>query len=320
MEEINLEANNSLEPSNPNKSNQAENNRNDQLPSIWGLLEESWQIFANHWQTFIGLSMVVLATPILVALIVLILNRFYPNSGLMFLAFISPIFLIILLLSSWGTISLACAAKSPDLSWGELLSEGWRKIIPYWWIMFLQGLIITGGYVLFFIPGLIFSVWFSLTIFVLVAEDIKGMDALLKSKEYVKGYWGSVFWRLLFLLILNYLIAFMFSVLEFITGPSSGQSLFREVLGLFESLAANLIILPVVIIYIYRIYFYLKKIKHNLFFIPSQREKILFIISGVLGLLAVILILFAVGVWFILPSYYNFWQYRHTVPKSSHFI
>ena len=312
MEEVNLEANNSLEPSNPNELNQAKNNGNNRLPSAWNLLEESWQIFVGHWETFIELALVMFSAPILIALAVPILNQFYPKFGLMFLAFISPIFLILLLLSSWGMVSLACAAKNPDLGLGELLKEGWRKIIPYWWIIFLQGIIISAGYALFFIPGLIFSVWFSLAMFIFIAEDIKGMDALLKSKEYVKGYWGSVFWRLIFLLIVSYLIIFLFSIFRFAIGLPNSHSLSQGLLSLFEGLI-DLIILPVSIIYIYRIYFYLKKIKKDLIYVPNYQEKIFFIVLGILGLIVTAFMLFVI-LGFIV------WNYQSIILKPPHFI
>lgn len=53
------------------------------------------------------------------------------------------------------------------------------------------------GYLFLIIPGIIFTVWFCIAQFVLVREDLRGMDALLKSREYVRGQWFNVALRLL---------------------------------------------------------------------------------------------------------------------------
>lgn len=56
------------------------------------------------------------------------------------------------------------------------------------------------------IPGILFSVWFFLSQFVLVDEDERGMRALLKSKAYVQGKFFDVFLRLLAVWVASVLI------------------------------------------------------------------------------------------------------------------
>ncbi|MEI6296813.1 MAG: hypothetical protein WCO84_04185 [bacterium] len=82
-----------------------------------------------------------------------------------------------------------------DLSFSEIIKGGFSKILSVLWIMIISFFIISAGGVLFLIPGVIFSVWFSLSLSVLFGEDKKGMDALLVSRAYVDGYWLGVLWR-----------------------------------------------------------------------------------------------------------------------------
>ena len=290
MEKTNLETNESQQANNQVINQIQENEIDNQLPSAWDLLKESWQVFVDRWETFVGLMAIMFSFPILIILIPIVFKKYYPDIGLAVLAFISPLFLLLLLLSSWSLISLVCASANPNLGIKESLKQGWRKLIPYWWILFLQGIIIAGGYLLFIVPGIIFYVWFSLASYVFVAENVRGMDALLKSKEYIKGYWGNVFLRILFLAIVAYLIDLLINLPFLITKQSP--------LNLLPALV-NLIIIPVSIIYIYQIYSHLREIKKDLVFVPSSREKFTFVTIGIFGIIVSTLILFALIALFL---------------------
>ncbi|MCM8804908.1 MAG: hypothetical protein NC833_06605 [Candidatus Omnitrophica bacterium] len=50
---------------------------------------------------------------------------------------------------------------------------------------------------LFIVPGILFFIWFSLAIFILVFEERKGFDALFRSKHLVKGKFWEILLRLL---------------------------------------------------------------------------------------------------------------------------
>jgi len=56
----------------------------------------------------------------------------------------------------------------------------------------ILGFLGTGGFLFLIIPGIIFLVWFIFAQFIIFAEDDRGMNAILKSKEYVRGKWASI--------------------------------------------------------------------------------------------------------------------------------
>jgi hypothetical protein len=70
-----------------------------------------------------------------------------------------------------------------------------KRIIKYIWTVILQGLLIGLGFICLIVPGVILAVWFSQTRFVFVNENLSGMAALRRSREYVKGYWWQVVGR-----------------------------------------------------------------------------------------------------------------------------
>jgi hypothetical protein len=94
----------------------------------------------------------------------------------------------------WG----ACVAASLDdaLDIRAAYARGKEKILPFAFVTFLASFVICGGFLLFIVPGLVFSVWFFFATFILFDDDSRGMSALLKSRAYVRGRWFEVFLRL----------------------------------------------------------------------------------------------------------------------------
>ena len=56
--------------------------------------------------------------------------------------------------------------------------RGKSGIWQFFWISLLRGWAVLGGLILFIIPGIIFSIWFSLSLYILVAEGLKGTSAI----------------------------------------------------------------------------------------------------------------------------------------------
>lgn len=107
------------------------------------------------------------------------------------------------------------------------------------------------------IPGIISYVSVSFALFILVAENLRGLEALRKSRKYVEGYWWDVFKRLLLIILasVGLLIGPLLGILDV---PSSRE--IGELLGGFVSL----ILTPLVTIYSFLIYADLKRIKEQM--------------------------------------------------------
>lgn len=282
------------------------------LKSPTELLSEAWKLYKARWKTFVGIMIV----PILLMLLVLLvfgigalglglLEFFISDSSiidttfiLLFLVLLLALFLAMIIIQFWSQVALIFAIKNSEEKIGikESYKRGWRKIKPFFWVSVLSGLIIMGGYIFFVIPGIIFSIWFSFAIFIVVAEDLKGMDAILKSREYVRNYWWSVLWRELFLAIVMisafvivFIIIFILaSIFVLIAKPSPFLvDAVKEIFNLVGNFA-SIIIVPLTMAYSFLIYNNLRKIKGDFEFKPSIKAKRSFIAVGVLGILVAI--------------------------------
>ncbi len=89
------------------------------------------------------------------------------------------------------------------IAYGTDFAASYRVGLKLFWpalgIGVLNMLAVMGGFVLLIIPGIILSIGLMFANYILVAEDKRGMNALLVSRNYVKGYWWAVFGRCLLL-------------------------------------------------------------------------------------------------------------------------
>jgi len=185
--------------SNPPRAERPRPRAPRELTDIGGLFRESWALFQRRCSTLIALfllALVAAAVPLALSagLAVLVAGA---AGGTAF----------VLLLGLGAVAGLACglwcyggflaAVVDDTLDLKGALARGKEMILPLAWISFLTGLIIGGGYLLLIIPGLIFTVWFFSAQLLLPAEGVRGMDALLKSREYLRGQWLNVALRLL---------------------------------------------------------------------------------------------------------------------------
>lgn len=84
--------------------------------------------------------------------------------------------------------------------------EAWRDTISYVWVMILVQAALLLGLIFFVVPGILFAVWFSFAGLIFILEGVRGRQALMKSKELVKGRFWAVVWRWLILHLIYLLI------------------------------------------------------------------------------------------------------------------
>jgi len=191
--------------------------------------------------------------------------------------------LVGMVVMTWGLGAAVFAVVDKGLGIKDALDKGWDRVGAFIWFFSLLGFIVTGGFLLLFIPGVIFLVWFSFGQFVLAAEDERGMNALIKSKEYVRGQWLDVFLRL-----------FMVSITSAIIGmvPVIGPLL-------------SLLFAPFMMIFTFLIYEDLRTLKGALTYRSSAGEKFKWIGAGTLGYLVLPVVLIALmGASLTIPLFY----------------
>jgi Flp pilus assembly protein TadD len=173
-------------------------------------------------------------------------------------------------LGNWGMSAFLTAIADEQCGIKEAFRQARPKILAHVWLGVLTGLIVTGAHLLLVIPGVIFAVWFFFAPFVFIDEDVRGMDALLKSKAYVRGRWLGVCLRLVAIWCVSVLIASI---------PIAGQ-----VLALF--------LVPFSFIYTFLLYKDLKALVGDMAFEPARRAKVGILATGTVGYVLPVVVVF----------------------------
>ena len=91
---------------------------------------------------------------------------------------------------------------------GAAFGRAAGRLLPLFWTQFLVGIVVMIGFVLLFVPGIIFSLWFMIIAPVVVLERINGSPAMTRSRELMKGNLGKGFLLSLVLFLMSWAILF----------------------------------------------------------------------------------------------------------------
>lgn len=274
------------------------------LPGPIQLVRDSWVIYKLRAKTIIGILLILIGLYAIFALLALI-----ANVGLLAIMFAllqaksSPAIILSLLLlfiaviiifgisQTWPFTALLSAITfyREGIGIKESFKRGFKKIIRYYWLILITTFVVLGGMLLFFIPGVILLVWFTLAIFVLISENTGGFSALLKSKEYVQGNFLMALFDLVVLFITSILLQVIFSFVNTFIFSLNLNIFVTVAIVILLIICLAFITLPMSFIYLFLMYDNLKATKGNFAFQPSFRSKLPFIIIALLPILGILL-------------------------------
>lgn len=291
------------------------------LPGSLDLFFRSWNIFTGNARTFLGISIL----PIIVQIIAGVVLFFVALGGAM-LSFANPMLmasnikrasglvLILIVITVVGLIvmnilsqiALIYAAISRDrrVGVGEAYSFATGKLFPYLWVVILLAIIIGGGMNFFIVPGILFAIWFAFANFVVVGEDSRGMSALLRSREYVRGKGWAVLWRFIAFIIILIIAGLIIFVGIYLVGGVITSLIKSPIIQLLIGLilmlgsfigvfVAQLIVTALFIIYSGQIYEHLRACYTSSEKISTGSQKTAFMAIGILGWIIPFFIFFA---------------------------
>ncbi|MEK7635906.1 MAG: hypothetical protein AAB405_02330 [Patescibacteria group bacterium] len=250
------------------------------LPGGLDLLKQSWRIYKSRFWTLIGIIIIPNVIWFLGAGLILLLGikSEAEIEGLLIivLAIIGIIGFILFILAG---AALFYAVANETFTIKKAFREvGEKGIKSFIWVGVLTIFVLLGGFVLGIVPGIIFLIWFAVAQFVFIVEGQKGFNALLRSKEYVSGRWGKVFWRMV-----------VFGIVALSVGlVSGGLSLVidsERIFNIFLSFI-NVLVAPFMAAYFFSLYVALRQTQSELVNQPVKGKKGFFVFCAILGLLA----------------------------------
>jgi hypothetical protein len=172
------------------------------------------------------------------------------------------------------------------------VKESYKRAMPLFWPALWLGLlafaITMGGFFMLVIPGVMLGVWLLFSSFSLVLEGKRGIRAMSRSREYVRGYWWPIFGRYL---LLSVIIVGASVVLHLIVADIAGRAV-----GDIENYLFSFMLAPLQLAFIYELYKNILRVKPAVAedqSVPTASRGFL-IASGIVGLVVPILMVIIV--------------------------
>lgn len=260
------------------------------LPGVFDLIGEALALYKQRAGTFIGIMLV----PFLFAPLFLIVSKFpkfYTNhfdesnkflAGLFFLLMFSIVYVAsaVFQIASQSALFYSIKGAQENISIVESYRRAFSTFFSYLWVLILVGFIIVGGFLLFIIPGIIFMTTFGFAAVILINENETGMNALLKSREYVRGMWWKIFRKL-------------FSAGIIISLPFYGVLIPLYILKvpyfqIITTAVSTLFLLPLTFSVTFLLYQHVRVLKGEIVTDLNTSKKVPFVLVGLLTLIFII--------------------------------
>lgn len=184
------------------------------LISFGDLMKKSWDNYKKAIGTYTGLVFTPLLgfIPVIIIMIIWAVSLYglgNDSSGaistglswfLGIATIVAVIFMYIIALKVY--IAIILKVNNPDLTYKQLMKQTKGKVLSFLFAGILVSLVMVTGYMFLIIPGFILSIFLIFVSIVNIYEGKKGISALVRSKDLVKGYWWPILGRLLLLMLI----------------------------------------------------------------------------------------------------------------------
>ncbi len=161
------------------------------------LMALGWEQYRKHFASILPIFLIVYI-PINIGLSFVPVDYLIEAHGLRgFRIYMKLIQLTEFLIGVVATMSLArlieASLMGQPITWNQALCHALSRWLASIGTGFLAGLIVLGMFLLLIVPGIIWSLYYSLFVYVVALRRLSGKSALDYSKSIVKGQW----WRVL---------------------------------------------------------------------------------------------------------------------------
>jgi len=224
------------------------------------LFSKSWKEYKKNFKLFFKIFLLFSLIPSAIFILLIIISGEITNNPNLLIASLPLMILNIIM-----TISLIyIALQRKNLSFKQSIKGGLHYFWKYIGLSLLLFICLIPLFLLLIIPGLIFSIYWSFSPYILMNENTGIWESMKKSKSIVKGKWWKVFGYVLLLGIIVGVISLIFStpknILDNLSNFPKGieYSVIYFITNIIKSFAI-LIITPLTILFYKNFYFDLRK-------------------------------------------------------------
>lgn len=172
------------------------------LPSASDLFGNGWSFLQSRLDLLL-----VLGIPFAITVVLDFLSENSGSNGLSLIANITELLAFVFYLYAWvASVYIVVKSNDQKISVGDGFAWARKNILSLIWINFLAGAVVMGGYMLLIVPGIILSFYLYFSQYVYIKEGTRGISALLRSRDIVKGRAWPLAGRVLMLALMFFVV------------------------------------------------------------------------------------------------------------------
>ncbi len=251
------------------------------LINLTDLAKGTWSLYREKFAILVGL----MALPFILFIISPLLAQTF---DFLYLPLSVVLILIACFLMVWtGTAAIIVLRDRGDkLTIKEALTRSKDKIWPVIWVSIILGFIVCGASMLFLVPGLILAFYFLFAKLIVIVEDEPGMRALVKSREYLRGYFWPIVGRYLVIVLVSFAVYFILGLASSFLGQTFSSALGARagtaILLVLQALV-NIVIFPLMMIPAYLLYANVKKVRGDVVVDPKSKQGLIYLVISLAG-------------------------------------
>jgi ABC-type Fe3+ transport system permease subunit len=174
-------------------------------------------------------------------------KNWFTSGNLPVISVVAVWFILAFLVNLWAQVASYEAVKRSVsgglLDFKDTYRTAWKYLAKFFVANFLVGLIVVVGFILLIVPGIIFGVWYSFTLWEVVEKNQTALNALKESKRIVKGKFWKVLGRSFAFALFGMLVQLIFAIIPFgygsLLSPFVGGLILMPFYLLFKELEAQ---------------------------------------------------------------------------------
>lgn len=174
------------------------------------------------------------------------LSKFILPVGIYFIVFMILGFIFCAVYQIGSVLAIAGYKEKP--SFGSLFKRSFGLILPYFGTALLVSLLAIGGFFVFMFPALIISFFLVFTMYEVILNNKKGIDALKSSVAIMSQHFGEVLIRVIILMLISW---GAYAVVAILSGSGNKEvsGIFSLIYGLFSFVYGYFVIAYYVVLY-----------------------------------------------------------------------
>ena len=230
------------------------------LPPFLDLLKETWSDMEKSFSrlakisSLIIVAALILMIPVSIVLAANINNIISNAAAFLIILIIAVAFVAVCLVVN---LALAHSVATGEKFW-PAVKFGFKNLKSIAFATVIMSFISGGLSIMGILPGLASVIWFMFVTFIIVSGDSKGLAAITKSKEYVRGYGWSIFGKMLLLCLVILPIFIILSI------PGMVNENLYTISSAISRIIQIVVVTPFSVLFIYRLFKELKERKPGL--------------------------------------------------------